>query len=192
MIAHSKRLTLIGLVGLLIFSAIASCLLTLALIIKKQEVIFPQGVYVGEISVAGMSVTEALEVVKDNTAFLDQKLQLIWPNGSYSLEVAKLKPGIDFQRLKAELIKTLPKGNFFERRAYKKQLLIGELHLNLPVYTDEEEFNNLVSVLDQKISRQPEDAAFVVDVLDRILISKEKNGLKVDYTTKTLFGCHRV
>ncbi len=181
MIAHSKRLTLIGLVGLLIFSAIASCLLTLALIIKKQEVIFPQGVYVGEISVAGMSVTEALEVVKDNTAFLDQKLQLIWPNGSYSLEVAKLKPGIDFQRLKAELIKTLPKGNFFERRAYKKQLLIDELHLNLPVYTDEEEFNNLVSVLDQKISRQPEDAAFVVDVLDRILISKEKNGLKVDY-----------
>lgn len=181
MIVHSKKLALIGLVGLLIIAAIVSCWLTLTLIVKKQEVILPKGVYVGEINVAGMSVAQALEVVKDNTAFLDQKLQLIWPSGSYSLEVAKLKPEIDFKRLEAKLIKTLPSGNFFERRAYKKQLLIDERHLNLPVRTEEEEFNNLVTVLDQKISRQPEDAAFVVDVLDRISIAKEKNGLKVDY-----------
>ncbi len=181
MIIHSKRLALIGIGVLILISAIASFLFTWALIDNKQELLIPKGVYVGEISVSGMSVAEALEVVKENTAFFAKKLKLTWPNGSYSLEVAKLKPAIDFPRLKAMLSKLLPQGNYFERRAYKKQFLLKELHLNLPVCTDEEEFNNLVSALDRKISRQPEDAAFVVDVLDRVTITKEKVGLRVDY-----------
>lgn len=181
--SNSKKLSIYTLGFLLIVVFALTFVFTWGFITHKVEDKIPQGVTVGSIDVSNKTIDIALRIVENHTSLPKQEIELYWSGGSYNLNLADLKPEIDFPKLRKELEAILPKGNYFERLAIKRRFLKYGKAISLSLKTDEDEFNKLVSKLNTEINRSPQDAAFVVDVLDKISISKERDGLQVDFNS---------
>lgn len=167
-------------IGLLLFSLTAAGYAGGNYLTQGTNEILP-GIMVKDREIGGLTIEQATEELSVlERQMLNTPVTLTFNNQSWPLSLEEVGFRVDKEQTLNRAVKIGQEGSFIERFQLKRKISREGYTLQPVVAIDYEKLSLVVNGLMGHINELPQDAVFIIDEQDRVVITPSKEGKRID------------